>query len=203
MTFSLRIPLSILLSASLFIVLCTLPSPVRAATINAETVSPAEKMISRLGEEAIAILTKDANKTERQNVFNDLLSKNFDMDVIARFALGRYWNQATPEEQKEYTALFKKMVISIYSNRLAEYSGQGFVVTGSKDAGRNDVVVNSVVVPQGNSAKITIDWRVRNGRIIDVIVEGISMSVTQRSEFSSIIQRGGGQVAILIDHLKK
>ena len=179
------------------------PSAHMLMTVNAESAGPAEKMIANLGEQAITALKKTTDKAERQDEFNRLLNKHFDMDTIARFALGKYWNQATPQEQKEYTALFKTMVIKVYSKRFEEYTGQDFTVTGSKPAGRDDILVNSLIVPQGNGPRVTVDWRVRNGKIIDVIVEGVSMSVTQRSEFASVIQRGGGQISALIDHLKK
>lgn len=220
MTFFPRKTLSVLLSGGAFVALCVLASPATAMTgvrvdingadtaravmtVNAESATPAEKMISGLGEQAITALKMTTDTSERQAEFNRLLNKHFDMDTIARFALGRYWGQATPQEQKEYTELFKKMVINVYSRRFEEYSGQDFKVVGSKPAGRDDVVVNSLIVPQGSGPRVSVDWRVRNGKIIDVMVEGVSMSVTQRSEFASIIQRGGGQISALIDHLKK
>lgn len=170
---------------------------------SAETASPAEKIISGLGDQAITALKTSTNDTDRRAEFERLLNGHFDMDTIARFVLGRYWGQATPEQQREYVSLFKKMVIDIYSNRFAEYSGQDFKVTGSRPAGRNDTMVNSVIIPQNGGSEVSVDWRIRDGKIIDVIVEGVSMSVTQRSEFASIIQRGGGNVSALIDYLKK
>ena len=60
-----------------------------------------------------------------------------------------------------------------------------------------------MITSQGQGQPIRVDWRVRRGKVIDVIVEGVSMSVTQRSEFASIIQRNGGKVSALINHLKK
>jgi len=123
------------------------------------------------------------------------------MDTIARFAMGRYWAIATDAEKKEYTKLFRQMIVDVYTNRFSEYSGQTFNVKGHKAAGRKDVIVNSII--QGTGQSIKVDWRIRKGRVIDVLVENVSMSVTQRSEFASIIQRNGGKVSALIDHLKK
>lgn len=164
----------------------------------------AENFIRDLGTEAIAALeATKGDEIARNEAFKRILNRDFNMDVIARFSLGRYWGVATPAEQKEYTALFKKMVVDVYSNRFSEYSGQKFEVIGNKPAGRKDVVVNSRIVPENGGVPVKVDWRVRGGKIIDVIVEGVSMSVTQRSEFASVIQRGGGNVSALIDHLKK
>jgi phospholipid transport system substrate-binding protein len=63
-----------------------------------------------------------------------------------------------------------------------------------------------IVSPEGKPP-VKVDWRVRNkdGRykIVDVLVEGVSMSLTQRSDFSSVIQAGGGDVQVLLNHLKQ
>jgi len=162
----------------------------------------AEMFITSLGEQAIAALEGNAgNKSAIRNDFKKLLNKNFDMDTIARFAMGRYWAVATDTEKKQYSKLFKTMIVDVYTERFSEYSGQSFNVKGHKPAGRKDFIVNSMI--QGSGQPIKVDWRIRKGRVIDVLVEGVSMSVTQRSEFASIIQRNGGQVASLIGHLEK
>ena len=66
--------------------------------------------------------------------------------------------------------------------------------------------MNSSIIPNGGS-KIKVDWRVRekNGqmKVIDVVIEGVSMALTQRSDFSSVIQRGGGKIDVLLEHLRK
>ena len=76
----------------------------------------------------------------------------------------------------------------------------------SVQAGKNDVLVTSYIVPDAGS-KVQVDWRVRNKngsyQIIDVIIEGVSMTMTQRSDFSSVIQRGGGDFEVLLAHLRK
>jgi len=162
----------------------------------------AENFVRALGNEAIATLDQTkGDPVKRRAMFKKILSKSFDMKTIARFAMGRYWAIATEAEKKTYTRLFKKMVIDVYSNRFADYKDQKFEIVGHKPAGRKDFVVNSFI--KGDSRPVNVDWRVRNGKVIDVMVEGVSMSVTQRSEFGSVIQRGGGKVSSLIDHLQK
>lgn len=163
----------------------------------------AEIKIKTIGNEAIEILEQaKGDKATIQQGFESILTKNFDVPRIARFAMGRYWSVATPAEQKKYTKLFSDMIVEVYADRFSEYSGQSFEVTGNKPAGRDDVLVNSIIT--GNDGQpVKVDWRVRGGKIIDVIVAGVSMSVTQRSEFASIIQRGGGEVSALITHLEK
>lgn len=181
------------------------PLAVQASMDPAVAGKRAETMIRTLGDEAIAAIEEtQGDDIARRKAFSVLLDKNFDTAAIARFALGRYWSTATNAEQKRYTALFDKMIVDVYTARFSEYSGQKLDVIGNKPAGRADVIVNSrIVSADGTGQPIKVDWRVRKGKVIDVIVEGVSMSVTQRSEFAAIIQRNGGAVASLITHLEK
>jgi phospholipid transport system substrate-binding protein len=162
----------------------------------------AEMFIQSLGDEAISALeTSQGDEQVVQSEFKRILNAKFDMKTLGRFAMGRYWTVATDVEKKEYTKLFNKMIVDVYSKRFSDYSGQTFEIVGSKPAGRKDFIVNSVI--KGTGSPIKVDWRLRKGKVIDVIVAGVSMSVTQRSEFASVIQRNGGQVASLITHLQK
>ena len=174
--------------------------------VSAEAVAE-EKFIDTMGKTAISFLSNDAlSLTQKEKEFQKLLRKNFDMSTIGRFVLGKNWKAATPAQQKEYQKLFEKTVVKIYSARFNEYQGQGFEVASSRSTGKKDMMVTSYIVPETGS-KIKVEWRVRNksgrNKIIDVIIEGVSMSLTQRSDFSSVIQRGGGDVEVLLAHLRK
>ena len=162
----------------------------------------AETFVQALGDDAISSLKSTVgDASARRGEFKRILSSKFDMDMIARFALGRYWAIARDDEKKQYTRLFKDMVIDVYTQRFSDYSDQELDVVGSKAAGRKDFIVNTLI--KGSSQPVRVDWRVRNDQVIDVIVEGVSMSVTQRSEFASIIQRNGGKIESLISYLQK
>jgi phospholipid transport system substrate-binding protein len=98
------------------------------------------------------------------------------------------------------------MVIDVYTGRFSDYKGQKFEVTTARSIGNNDTLVSSQIIPTDGGENIQVDWRVRNKgngfKIVDVYVAGVSMGVTQRSDFSSVIQKGGGSVDVLINHLK-
>lgn len=149
----------------------------------------------------------NATKAQKSADFRKLLDQSFDLDTIGRFALGRYWNTATPAQQKQYLSLFKKMVVDVYSNRFEEYQGQKLEVRSFRSISSQDTLVSSFMIPANGGQEVQIDWRVRNKggsyKIVDVLVAGVSMSVTQRSDFSSVIQRGGGSVDALISELQK
>lgn len=167
----------------------------------------ARETIERMGEKAISFLRDDnLSLAGKEKKFRQLLHSNFDMATIGRFALGRNWRVATAKQKKEYLKLFENLVVKVYSSRFNDYEGQKFDVDSFRNAGKKDIIITSYIVPNTGS-KVKVDWRVRNkgGRykIVDVIIEGVSMAVTQRSDFASVIQRGGGSVEVLLDHLRK
>jgi len=163
-------------------------------------------LINNLGREALAVLGKGTNESQRVARFRELLRADFDVPGIARFVLGRYWNTATEDQRAEFVKLFENYVALAYATRLAEYAGEQFKVTGSRPDGDGAIVSSQILRPAG-SAPIKVDWRLtgRNGnyKISDVSVDGISMAVTQRSEFASVIQHNGGQLQGLIAMLRE
>ena len=163
-------------------------------------------LINNLGREALAVLGKGTNESQRVARFREVLREDFDVPGIARFVLGRYWNTATEEQRAEFVKLFENYVAAAYATRLAEYAGEQFKVTGSRPDGDGAIVSSQILRPAG-SAPIKVDWRLtgRNGnyKISDVSVDGISMAVTQRSEFASVIQHNGGQLQGLIAMLRE
>jgi phospholipid transport system substrate-binding protein len=163
-------------------------------------------MIREMGNRALEVLGKNVAPSEREARFRELFDQDFDVPTIARFVLGRYWRLATPAQQQEFVRLFAKYTVLAYSNRLAEYSGETLRVTGSRPDGDGSIVSSEII--RANGAPPTrVDWRLNwtDGayKITDVIVDGISMAVTQRSEFASVIQRHGGQVQGLLTLLRQ
>jgi phospholipid transport system substrate-binding protein len=162
--------------------------------------------ISILGSRALEVLGKGATQAQRVARFRDLLRQDFDVPGIARFVLGRYWNIATEEQRTEFVKLFEDYIAVAYATRLAEYTGETFKVTGSRPDADGAIVSSQIVRPAG-AAPVKVDWRLtgKNGvyKISDVSVDGISMAVTQRSEFASVIQHNGGQVQGLITMLRE
>lgn len=170
--------------------------------------SAEQTFVQGLGEKALSILAdKSVSEGEAKTQFKKMMNENFDLPAIGRFVLGRYWHGATPAQQQEYTTLFNRMVEKIYTDRFSLYSGETFNVTGSRadPSGGDTMVISQVVRPQG--PPVNVEWRVRKGdagklKIMDVVVEGVSMSVTQRAEFASVIQRGGGQLDALLQMMR-
>ncbi|MBI1301665.1 MAG: ABC transporter substrate-binding protein [Alphaproteobacteria bacterium] len=167
----------------------------------------AKDFISKLTSDGIGVIESELTDDQRKAEFRKLLTNNFDMKTIGRFALGRFWKTSSKQQQTEYLDLFKDMIVRVYSKRFNDYNGQKIIVNGSRLAGESDAIVSSDIVPS-SGPKIAVEWRVRQKKdgtlkVVDIIVEGVSMSLTQRSDFASVIQRGGGDVEVLLDHLRK
>ena len=170
-------------------------------------VPEAEQFIGNLMQQGIASLTgRGFSEAERSRRFREMLYANFDVPTIARFVIGRYWRLASAQEQQEYMNLFGNMLTGMYASRFGEYQGELPRVAGSRVTGEGDVFVTSELLRPGQQP-LRLEWILRRDgstfKIVDLRVEGVSMAVTQRDEFGSIIQRGGGQMSALLQVMRQ
>lgn len=156
----------------------------------------AKEFIQRLGNEAVKLLAdKQLPLAQREAKIRRLLRGNFDFRTIGQFVLGRSWRQATPEQRADYLSLFSEFVLRTYARRIGGYANDAFEITDASPLGRSDaIVVTAIAQPAGPS--IRAGWRVRNVgnndyKIIDVMVEKVSMAATQRSEYDAIVRQRG------------
>jgi phospholipid transport system substrate-binding protein len=191
------------LLAALFVLTAT------ASNAAPPPVNPADAVafMNRLWDRAVEVLNRKTDPAIREARFRELFRQDFDAPGIARFVLGRYWRAVSAEEQKEFVKLFEDYVVFVYTVRLADFGGQSFKIRGSRSDG-NGVIVSTDVVSPGNPTPLRMDWRLvtdDNGsyKINDVIVEGVSMTMTQRSEFAAVVQRNGGQVQSLLSMMRE
>ena len=185
---------------SVFLVLAMAVAPPRATAAE-----DPRAFITTLGTRAIEVLGPAVPEQQRLARFRELFHNDFDIPGIGQFVLGRYWRTASPQEQQEFLSLFQEYIVQAYSARLGQYGGAPFRVTGSRQSGNEIVVTSEILRPGG--APIQVDWFLtdQGGRylITDVYVGGVSMKVTQRDEFASVIQRGGGQLGALLTQLRQ
>tara|TARA_R110000868_G_scaffold4155_40_gene25623 strand:+ start:10525 stop:11124 length:600 start_codon:yes stop_codon:yes gene_type:complete len=163
--------------------------------------------VKDMGDKAFASLSEtgltDEQRAER---FRGLLHEAFDLPRIARFTLGRYWRTATDAEKTEFIDLFEKFVVQAYSARFQDLSGKKLNVIQAREVSASQALVLSEILIPGKPS-VKINWRVRSKdeehKIVDVMVEGISMSVTQRDEFAAVIRQTGGNIDGLIKALRR
>jgi phospholipid transport system substrate-binding protein len=152
--------------------------------------------IQDLGNDAIKELTDPAiPQSEREARFRRVLVDRFDMAAISKFVLGRYWRSTNEAQRVVFQQLFVDFIVRSYSVRFSEYLGEGLKVVGSSAEDRGTIVVHSRI-DMPSSEGIRVDWQLRHAdddfAIVDIIVEGVSMDVTHRSEFASMINDRGG-----------
>ena len=167
----------------------------------------AKKFIDSLSDQALGSLTgSSVAQAERETRFRNLLEAHFDMPGISKFVLGRYWKIATPPQQTEFQTLFETLLVQSYAKTFAQYGGDKFQVTKSMADSDGSVIVNSHV-DRPNGDTIHLDWRVAAQgdamRIVDLVIEGVSLRTTHRSDFASAIQSNGGTVDGLLTLLKQ
>jgi len=175
------------------------------AAVPATAALDAGAFIANLGNEALAVLGPQTSPEQRAVAFRALFRRDFDVPQIARFVLGPYWRVATPEQQREFMRLFENYIALAYSTRLSQFSGERLLVTGWQPI-PGGAIVSSEARRPGGGPPIRIDWRLTRYdgtyKINDVVVDGVSMAITERSEFASVIQRTGGNVQGLIAMLR-
>ncbi|MEQ9488233.1 MAG: ABC transporter substrate-binding protein [Alphaproteobacteria bacterium] len=194
--------------ACAFLVAATLSAQAQAKTKT--DADQAIDFIRTLAEQAVDVLQDtDAPLSTREEGVQKLLRDNLDLKTMGQFALGAQWRSASPDSREEYLKLFSEYVIRGYARRLGGYSGQTFKVEGSGPAGKYDVLVNTVIVTD-DQPEIKAGWRVRTSsdgslKIIDLVVEGVSMLQTERAQFDSVMQTNGlpGLITSLQDRLKR
>lgn len=177
------------------------------APAHAEANADARAFIQRLADTAMnTVAIKGLSDDERARRFRTLFVDTFDLPEIGKLVLARYWRAATPEQQQEFLRLFEDVQVYTWTRRFKEYSGETLEILGVQPEGETDVLVDSRIKRQ-KLDPIAVSWRVRKEgdtfKVLDIKVEGASMAFTHRSEYSSVIQGGGGQVEALLAALRK
>lgn len=174
----------------------------------ADSSADATAFIQGMSDQAIASLTPPGiSRDEREARARSLLTDNFAVPTIGQFVLGRYWRTASPEERTEYLRLFEDLIVVTYVDRFSRYSGERLRVNNAvADEESGDVMVYSEITrPAG--APVQVGWRVRrvppSFKIVDVVVEGVSMGQTQRSDFASVIRNNGGTISALLEEMRR
>ena len=180
----------IILMMSLFIV----SGLVRANAQSAEDIvkSTADQVIKKIAENRAGL---DAHPEQLYDLINDLVIPHFDFTSMSKWVLGNNWRQASDEQREKFVNEFRTLLVRTYARALLEYSDQQInYLPVQSDPNSNLVVVKTEVQSTG-SPPVPIDYRmhVSNGgwKVVDVIVDGISLIATYRGSFASEIRKNG------------
>ncbi len=145
------------------------------------------------------------SKVDRFNLIEDSINNNFAGAGIAKFVAGSSWSSASKETKKEYIQLFKKHLALNISSIMQGYSNQEYELTNSKYDAKNKVSMINMKIFH-NTGNLLVTWRVKKSKnryfVIDLIVADISLVVTKRSEFNSMLKKIDGKLIKLNDILR-
>jgi phospholipid transport system substrate-binding protein len=164
--------------------------------------------IEALGDRAILQLADDGiSDGERESRFRALLRDSFDVTRICRFVLGRYARKTSKAQMAEFRQLYENVAVLTYAHLFASYAGQGFTVKREVGApGDRYMMVLTEIQPGDSKPPVKLDWQVKvNGdsyAVVDIRVEGASMAITQRDEYTSVLDRNGGDIDDLLAQLR-
>jgi phospholipid transport system substrate-binding protein len=167
----------------------------------------AVKLIETVTEEGIEqIINSNSSQEEKNKVFRKLFTENLDLDYIGKFVLGRYWRTITPAQRKEFIDLYKEFNVLTWSKRFDEFKGKEFNFDGTSPANNPNQVFVNTSVPMQEGAPASVKWRVNNVngklKIIDIIVEIVSLAQTARNEYTSFIAKSPKGMDGLLENLR-
>jgi phospholipid transport system substrate-binding protein len=167
------------------------------AAAPADDRAPAKQVIERFDHALLSVM-KDAKKLGYQGRYEALgsvVKRTFNLAVMAQVSVGGYWDKFTPAQRDKLVDAFTRLSVANYASRFDGYSGETFHVTGeTKTRGDAVVVGTEIASPDGDPVAIRYIMRpFEDGwKIVDVLLKGsISELATKRSEYTSILARGG------------
>ena len=178
--------------------------------LTAQAQEAPDALVKRIADEVLTIIKSDkdlqaGNSQKVVQLAEVKVIPHFDFTRMTRLAVGKSWQQATPEQRDALIKEFRTMLVRTYSSSLSQYRNQKFEVKPLQVApNEEDVLVHSAVIQDGGP-QIPIDYRMekKDGAwmVYDVVIDGASLVTTYRGTFNDQIQRGGvdGLVKMLQD----
>jgi phospholipid transport system substrate-binding protein len=187
-------------------------APIFAAAIVAAAVpalaqasDPAAATVAALDDALIATMKAGASAgmKGREAKIGPAIDRAFDLPLMTRLAVGPGWNAIAPADQQALVAAFRRMTVAQYAGNFDGYAGQSFVVAPNVESRGGDKLVRTTLKdPKGGDVAIAYRLRQSGGgwKIIDIFYKNsISQIATRRSDFASVLQKGGAKA--LISHL--
>jgi phospholipid transport system substrate-binding protein len=170
----------------------------------AESTEKAAAFVKSTGDRLVAVVNGPGSAASKRAAMTEILNSDVDVDGIGRFCLGRFWHQATAEQQKHYLALFHEVLVNNITAKLGDYKGVTFTMGRSRPQDQEAVVSTTVVRP--NNPPTAVDWVIASPqtkpKIIDVVAEGTSLRLTQRQDYASYLTHNNNNVDALIAAMK-
>jgi len=160
----------------------------------------ASAFVKATGDKLVAVVNAPGAAPQKRQTLTQIIDGTVDVDGVAKFCLGRFWKQASPDQQKRYMDAFHQVLVNNITSKLGDYQGVKFTL-GRTDPDGDNVKVNTVV-DRPNSPPTNVQWVIGNSasdpKIIDVVAEGTSLRLTQRSDYASYLSHNNNDIDALI-----
>jgi phospholipid transport system substrate-binding protein len=181
---------AVIIAAAAIVMTTALPLGGRTAA----AADDAAAFVQTLGDRVVKVLQQKLPRDQTEQQLNDVWLSAFDVAAIGRTVLGTHWKAATDEQRKAYMEVFPKYVAKLYAIQFSDYSGETFAVSGSAPLAAGQTLVHSQIVRPGKDP-IRCDFVISTAgqvmKIMDVKVEGVSLLITKRTEFDSVVAQKG------------
>lgn len=175
------------------------------ADINKDEAVDMVKDLTQKGIEQL--VSSSASQEQRNQRFERLFTENLDLDFIGKYVLGRYWRTANAQQRREFINLYKEFNVKIWSKRFDEFKGKRFIFEGTSAANNSNQIFVNTTVPMTEGKPASVKWRVyeRGGKlkIIDIVIENVSLAQTARNEYTSFISKSPNGIEGLLENLRK
>ena len=167
----------------------------------------AENFIKKITQQGIEeLINSKVSEAEKKARFTKLFNEDLDLDFIGKFVLGRYWKTSTPKQRTDFIDVYRKLNIQTWSERFNEFKGKHFEFLGTESSKSADQIFVNTQVPMDEGAPASVKWRLKetNGRlrIVDIVIENVSLAQTARSEYTAYIKKSPNGIDGLIKDLR-
>jgi len=170
-----------------------------ALPASAQDLGP-EELVKKVTAEVMDAIKKDkalaaGDRQKALQLAEEKVLPHVDFEEAARLAIGRGWVQATPEQKQKLIVEFRAMLVRTYSTAIGAYQGQQMKVLPVRmKPGDTEATVQNQFIRPG-AKPVRVDYSMRKGpsgwKIYDIVVEGISLVLTYRSEFDMVVKQEG------------
>ncbi|NQW00343.1 MAG: ABC transporter substrate-binding protein [Rhodospirillales bacterium] len=164
----------------------------------------ARDFIVEISAQIMDLATTEESAEARKPLLRKLFRQTLDFDTMSRVAAGKHWQRATPGQRARYQDVYADYIVNVYGDRLARESVEGIDIISSQMVSPDEFLI-TMNVNRVDHDPLTLGFRLRKNsdtfKIVDVITEGISLVLTQRTDFSRLL--GNSEITVLIDALEK
>jgi len=168
------------------------------STLPARSAQSPSEVVTGTSEAVIAVLKQQAlSKAEKRTRIEDIVLRSVDFDTLSKLTMARNWTKLSTAQQEEFRQEFRRHLSATYGRRIDDYRNETVTVLGTREESRGDQTVKTRINRGGGTADVLVDYRLRKTdgewKIIDVVIEGVSLVANFRSQFQDLMAHGGAE----------